>query len=282
MGQLNTATVEPSGVLKTPAPLRWWQRFYVRLAALFLVLLFGLGIVLAMLSVGATEEVMVAADQELHRDLALELAPRFEPHLLHGVDEEAINGIIAGLTQINRRVDVYLLEADGEIKSWFMDGRAEPVLTHVSIGPLLSFDGTAVEVEDLAGDGETEAGSLPARPGAAGISARESVENRFKSLGRDTITCITHLYAHALSVELRPYLNSASLRSVAQGVVKQVGQYPLHEPDVGTDERQPALRQYSSKSHALLLRRSFVLHHHILHEFGNGERLEVWFNLPGV
>ncbi len=123
----------------TPEQLHWWQRFYVRLAALFLVLLLGLGILLAMFSVGATEEVTIAADQELHRDLARELAPRFEPHLAEGVDEGAINGIIAGLTQINRRIDVYLLEADGEIKGWFMDGRAEPVLTHVTLGPIMRF-----------------------------------------------------------------------------------------------------------------------------------------------
>ena len=137
MGQSNTAAVEPNGVRQTLEPVRWWQRFYVRLAALFLVLLFGLGIVLAMLSAGATEEVMVAADQELHRDFARDLAPRFEPHLLEGVDEEAINGIIGGLTQINRRIDVYLLEADGEIKWWFMDGGDPPVLSHVSLGPIM-------------------------------------------------------------------------------------------------------------------------------------------------
>jgi len=122
-----------------PDPVRWWQRFYVRIAALFLVLLFGLGIVLAMLSVQAAEEVTIAADQELHRDLAFELAPRFEPHLVDGVDEEAINAIITGLIQINRRIDVYLLEADGEIKGWFMDGSEPPVLSHVSLGPIMRF-----------------------------------------------------------------------------------------------------------------------------------------------
>jgi len=137
MGQLNTAAVDPSGARQTQEPIRWWQRFYVRLAALFLVLLFGLGFVLALLSAGAAEELMIAADQELHRDLALELAPRFEPHLQAGVDEEAINSIIAGLTQINRRIDVYLLESDGEIKGWFMDGGAPPVLSHVSLGPIM-------------------------------------------------------------------------------------------------------------------------------------------------
>ncbi len=122
---------------RRPEPIRWWQRFYVRLAALFLVLLFGLGILLALLSVGAAEEVTIAADQELHRDLAVELAPRFEPHLREGVDEEAINGIIAGLTQINRRIDIYLLESDGEIKGWFMDGSEPPVLDRVSLGPIM-------------------------------------------------------------------------------------------------------------------------------------------------
>ncbi len=141
-------------------PLRWWQGFYIRLAALFLVLLLGLGLFLAWLSVRAAEEVAVATDQELHRDLATELAPRFEPYLQEGVDEESINGIIAGLTQINRRIDVYLLEADGEIKGWFMDGRAEPALTHVALGPILTF--LSGEPPPILGDDPTDEGLMKA------------------------------------------------------------------------------------------------------------------------
>ena len=119
--------------------MRWWQRFYVRLAALFLVLMLVLGIILALLAVGSTHDMTIAADQELNRDLAAELAPRFEPHLEEGVDEAAIDEIIAGLTQINRRLDVYLLEPDGEIKGWFMGGGEDPVLDRVSIEPVREF-----------------------------------------------------------------------------------------------------------------------------------------------
>lgn len=122
-----------------PGEIRWYQRFYVRLAALFLVLLLGLGIVLARLAIGSTQEMTVAADQELNRDLATQLAPRFEPHLMDGVDEEAIDEIIAGLTQINRRLDVYLLESDGQIKGWFMGGGEDPVLDRVSMEPVMAF-----------------------------------------------------------------------------------------------------------------------------------------------
>ncbi|MDX1439685.1 MAG: HAMP domain-containing protein, partial [Rubricoccaceae bacterium] len=124
---------------RTSEPMRWWQRFYVRLAALFLVLMLVLGIILALLAVGSTHDMTIAADQELNRDLAAELAPRFEPHLEEGVDEAAIDEIIAGLTQINRRLDVYLLEPDGEIKGWFMGGGEDPVLDRVSIEPVREF-----------------------------------------------------------------------------------------------------------------------------------------------
>ncbi|NNF57150.1 MAG: HAMP domain-containing protein [Rhodothermaceae bacterium] len=43
------------------------------------------------------------------------------------------------MTQINRRLDVYLLEADGTIKGWFMGGGEDPQLEGVALGPIMQF-----------------------------------------------------------------------------------------------------------------------------------------------
>lgn len=132
------------------------KRFWVRLAALFLVLLLGLGLLLAAFALDAAEDVTVAADQELNRDLALALAPRFEPHLVTEIDTTAIQQIIDGLTQVNRRLDVYLLGSNGMIKEWFMDADRRPLVNAVDTAPLDRF---------MAGARAPLLAEDPARPG---------------------------------------------------------------------------------------------------------------------
>ncbi|MDX1419626.1 MAG: HAMP domain-containing sensor histidine kinase [Rubricoccaceae bacterium] len=100
----------------------------------------------------------VAADQELHRDLAVALAPRFQPHLVSDIDATAIQEIIDGLTQVNRRLDVYLLGSNGMIKEWFMDADRRPLLDAVDPAPLDRF---------LAGAPAPVLAEDPARPGTA-------------------------------------------------------------------------------------------------------------------
>ena len=117
------------------------HRFSFRLSVLFLALLVALGGVLVWVAVDAVERATVVADQALHRDLARDLAPRFQPHLETDIDTMAISGIIGGLTQVNRRLDVYLLGSDGMIKSWFMDARKRPLMGRVDTSPLDAFIG---------------------------------------------------------------------------------------------------------------------------------------------
>ena len=97
-------------------------------------------------------EVLVEAGEAL----AVDLAPRFEPLLVDSVDAEAIDGIIDGLTTVNRRLDVYLLGPDGMIKEWFMDADKRPLIDFVDVAPLVAFErGTPSPV----------LGEDPARPG---------------------------------------------------------------------------------------------------------------------
>lgn len=185
-------------------PIRWWQRFYVRLAALFLALLVVLGLVLAVLALDAAEDVAVAADQELHRDLALDLAPRFEPYLTEGVDEMGIDGVIEGLTQINRRLDVYILEADGEIKGWFMGGDREPMIDAVDVAPIEAF---------LAGAPAPIMGDDPYRPG----TERPFSVSPISVMGREG--CYLYLilqseeYDHVVEMLRGPFFTGLALRA---------------------------------------------------------------------
>ena len=116
-----------------------FHRFSFRLSVLFLALLVALGGALVWIAVDAVDRATVVADQALHRDLARDLAPRFQPHLETDIDTMAISGIIGGLTQVNRRLDVYLLGSNGMIKSWFMDARKRPLVGQVDTTPLDAF-----------------------------------------------------------------------------------------------------------------------------------------------
>ncbi|HYE96409.1 MAG TPA: HAMP domain-containing sensor histidine kinase [Rubricoccaceae bacterium] len=97
--------------------MRLFRSFYGRLAALFLLLLLVLGVAIGALVARSALRLTEAADQKVHRDLARDLVPRFEPHLAVAMpDSAAIASIIEGLTSVNRRIDVYLLDPTGMIK----------------------------------------------------------------------------------------------------------------------------------------------------------------------
>ncbi len=133
------------------------SRLSVRLALVVLGLLAGVGVGVGAMAGRAADRAAVAADQALHRDLAADLAPRFQPYLNDAIDEPAIQGMIDDLTQVNRRLDVYLLGSDGMVKSWFMDARRRPLVPTVDPAPLDAF---------LAGAPLPILGVDPARPDA--------------------------------------------------------------------------------------------------------------------
>ena len=142
-----------------PGPaIPFWSRFGVRLSGLFLALLLVLGVAVLALTARSARDAVATADQALHLDFAAELAPRFQPHLMTDIDTVAIADIIAGLSQVNRRIDVYLLGSDGMIKSWFMDARGRPLEPVVETAPLDRL---------MAGAMPPVLGPDPARPGEA-------------------------------------------------------------------------------------------------------------------
>ena len=132
-------------------------RLSVRLALVVLALLAGVGLAVGVLAEHAVDRATAVADQALHRDLAADLAPRFQPYLNETIDEAAIQAMIDGLTQVNRRLDVYLLGRDGMIKSWFMDASGRPLVETIDPAPLDAF---------LAGAPLPILGPDPARMGA--------------------------------------------------------------------------------------------------------------------
>ena len=113
--------------------------FYAKLSALFLVLIVGLGVILATLGMRAARQYADEVEQKLNRTLAEEMVPRFEPHLKDSIDTESIEATIQDMTGINRRIEIYLLERDGDLKASFAVPDAHIEQHKVDLAPIRQF-----------------------------------------------------------------------------------------------------------------------------------------------
>jgi signal transduction histidine kinase len=113
--------------------------FYAKLSALFLVMIVGLGVVLATLGVRAARQYADEVEQKLNRTLAEEMVPRFEPLLRDSIDTQAIEAKIQNMTGINRRIEIYLLERDGTLKASFAVPSQEIEQRRVDLTPVRRF-----------------------------------------------------------------------------------------------------------------------------------------------
>jgi len=110
--------------------------FYTKLSALFLVIVVGLGAVLATLGVRTARQYADEVEQRLNRTLAEEMAPRFEPLLRDSIDSAGIEATIEDMTGINRRIGIYLLERDGTLKASFGVPNEEIEQKKVDLAPV--------------------------------------------------------------------------------------------------------------------------------------------------
>jgi signal transduction histidine kinase len=113
--------------------------FYAKLSALFLLLIVGLGVIIATLGVRAAQQYADEVEQKLNRTLAEELVPRFEPLLEDRVEYAAIEAEIEDMTGINRRIEIYLLDDDGGLKASFGVPEGSMKRSAVAMEPIRQF-----------------------------------------------------------------------------------------------------------------------------------------------
>jgi len=113
--------------------------FYAKLSALFLVLILGLGVVLAVLGGRTAQRYADEVEQKLNRTLAEEMVPRFEPLLEDSIDHAAIRATITDMTGINRRIEIYLLDREGVVKASFASPSTTIQQTTIDMAPIRRF-----------------------------------------------------------------------------------------------------------------------------------------------
>jgi signal transduction histidine kinase len=131
--------------------------FYAKLSALFLVLILGLGVVLAVLGGRTAQRYADEVEQKLNRTLAAEMVPRFEPLLKDSIDHAGIRAKIQDMTGINRRIEIYLLDRQGAVKASFAAPSTEIEQKKIDMPPIRRF----MDGDDLPilGDDPRQAGT---------------------------------------------------------------------------------------------------------------------------
>ena len=119
--------------------MRILNSFYAKLTLVFLVLIVGLGILLAILGVRSAYQYTMEVEQQINYTLAEDLAPRFEPLMQDSINHAAVSQEINDLTGINRRIEIYVLESDGTIKASFADSEASIDQWQVDTDPIDRF-----------------------------------------------------------------------------------------------------------------------------------------------
>jgi signal transduction histidine kinase len=113
--------------------------FYAKLSGLFLVLIVGLGVILAALGGRTAQRYADEVEQKLNRTLAQEMVPRFEPLLEDSIDRAGIRDKIEDMTGINRRIEIYLLDRKGVVKASFAPPSASIEQKKIDMAPIRRF-----------------------------------------------------------------------------------------------------------------------------------------------
>ncbi len=122
---------------------------YGKLSAMFLVLLLVSGTALLTFLFYTSRDFVAETDQKLNRSLAEDLALRFQPFLKDSLNYGAIEHTFKELMVMNPRVEIYLLDSEGNLLAYFADPEKikrmsvhiEPINAFLSTSPSLPLYG---------------------------------------------------------------------------------------------------------------------------------------------
>ncbi|MBI3991662.1 MAG: HAMP domain-containing protein [Candidatus Lambdaproteobacteria bacterium] len=116
----------------------FFSSLYVRISVIFLLLLVVYGIAQLILGVRSARDFAQESDQSLNHDLARDLVGAFQPGLRQGLNKGAIEARIHDMMIYNPRVEIYLLDTEGQVLAYFSEAR-ELARTRVNMAPVRAF-----------------------------------------------------------------------------------------------------------------------------------------------
>lgn len=116
-----------------------FNRLYLQISAIFLLVLMLFAAITLMISVKASRDYAVEVNQALNRELAANTVTVVTTFFEHGeINEEAIQDIIHSMMVINPSVEVYILDASGNILT-FVAPDSVVQMERVNLEPIIHF-----------------------------------------------------------------------------------------------------------------------------------------------
>ena len=117
---------------------KFFRTLYGKISLIFVILLFVLGIIQIIISLQSSLNFVCETDQTINRPLAENLAKKFQPHLVDSIDFASLEDIIHDIMIFNPRLDVYILDHEGNLKAKFQKPGAIK-LTRIKTQPIKDF-----------------------------------------------------------------------------------------------------------------------------------------------
>ncbi len=115
------------------------QSFYVKLSAIFLILLLIMGIAQIFITLNSSKSFYNQADQTMNWDLAKNMAVDFDEFLADSIDYAGIKHMIHYMMVINPNIEIYLLDDNGKILAFFAEPHKKLQAETVRLEPVKSF-----------------------------------------------------------------------------------------------------------------------------------------------
>ena len=119
--------------------IRLPRRFAVRIALLFLVLLFLMGIAQAYLTIRMTNSRRIEIDQIVNWNLARDMASEIAPVSIETGNIIGVESAIHYMMVLNPAIEVYVLDSAGNILAYFVEPGRELEMSSVRMEPILDF-----------------------------------------------------------------------------------------------------------------------------------------------
>lgn len=115
------------------------QSFYARLSLLFLVLVLFLGGMSLIITFNATSRLYDEVEQALNRDYARSIAGELQPLVADSFSEEKIKKAIHYIMVLNPKVEIYIVEEEGQILCHFTESDEKLARETIDLDPVNSF-----------------------------------------------------------------------------------------------------------------------------------------------
>lgn len=116
-----------------------FRSFYAKISGIFLLLVLLLGAVQAYITYRSSMQMVMEAEQKLNLPLARNMAAEFEPEIARVFSVDSIEHAIHYMMVMNPKIEIYLLNEEGDIMAFFAETGKEMQSSSVNLDPVRRF-----------------------------------------------------------------------------------------------------------------------------------------------